>query len=215
MPQELPLRVLVVDDHGVVREGLVALLQRESDLDVVGSARSGTEALELVERLAPAIVVMDFKLPDMRGEVLCEQILRRRPQTRVVVLTADPTLEALRSSLAAGALTLLTKDVGIDDLPHAIRATAHGSGILSATVAHRIAEWARSAADAPHNGTGFSKQEILILSLASEGLSNREIADRLRVSQHTAKAYLRSIMRKLRVSRREEAVSAAIEKGLI
>lgn len=209
------IRVLVVDDHEVVRAGILALIERASDVEVVASVSSGEEALELLDALAPDVVVLDHGLPGIRGAAVCREIVRRRPRTSVVILTSYLEDGVIHACLAAGARAYLVKDADATDLVRAIRAVARGEAVLAPQVVDRVLEWARRAKAIHEGGVSLDASEGLVLSLVAQGMSNREIARRVRVSEGTVKATLRSAMRKLGVTQRAHAVAAGIQRGVI
>lgn len=209
------IRVMVVDDHEVVRAGIAALLEREPDLEVVGTAGSGEEALELVDGLVPDVVVLDHRLPGMSGAAACREIVRRRPATSVVVLTTYLDDGVIHACLAAGAHAYLLKGASGSDLVHAVRAVARGEAVLAPQVVDRVLEWARRAKAIYQEGESLAPHELVVLSLAAQGMSNGEIATRLQMSERTIKAYLSSAMRKLGVTQRAQAVATGILRGLI
>lgn len=209
------IRVMVVDDHEVVRTGIAAVLEREPDVSVVGTAASGEEALERLEADAPAVVVIDHRLGGMSGAATCREIVRRRPSTSVVILTSYIDDSVIHACLQAGARAYLLKDATGPDLVHAVRAVARGEAILAPEVVDRVVEWARRAKAIHQDGESLAAHEIVVLGLAAKGISNREIGRRLHVSEATVKAYLRSVMRKMGVRQRAHAVAAAIRKGVI
>ena len=208
------LRVLIVDDHEVVRAGVRALLEREPDMEVVGEVGSGEEALSIVERGRPDVVLLDHRLPGMHGVDTCKAILRIRPSTAVIVLTTFLTDDVVHQSLVAGARGFLTKDIDTLDIPRAVRVVAGGDAVLSPSVTARVITWARDA-KALYQGKSLSSRELEILSLVAEGFSNKELAGRLGIRETTAKSALQNAMRKLGVTRRWEAVAVAMERGAI
>jgi DNA-binding NarL/FixJ family response regulator len=207
------IRVLVVDDHEVVRAGIISLLQREPDLDVVGDAESGEEALIRLEELRPDVVILDYRLPNMTGAAACRQILRRRPSTSVIMLTSAASDEMIDACLIAGARAFLTKDFSAD-LAEAIRSVSRGEAVLAPQATERILTLARAGANV-QDANSLSSFEVEILSLVAQGLSNKQIGKKLCKSEGTVKVYLNAIMRKLDVRRRYEAVAVGMERGVI
>jgi len=206
---------MVVDDHEVVRAGIVSLLRREDDIEIVGSAESGERALELLHVLCPDVVILDHRLPGMSGAATCREITRRRPATSVVVLTTYLDDAIIHSFLTAGARGYLLKDVHSGDLLHAVRSVARGEAILGSKIVDRVVEWARRARSVCDESAMLAPHETLALSLAAQGLSNREIAVSMKLSSATVKFYLRTAMRKLGARQRAEAVAAGIRTGVI
>lgn len=208
------IRVMIVDDHEVVRSGIVSLFKREPDLRIVGEATSGEQALVALQSLRPDVVLLDQRLPGMTGAETCREIVRRWPSTAVLILTSFASDEVIHSCLAAGARGYLTKSIETTDLPRAVRAVARGESILAPSVTERVIDWARRA-KAAHVGSSLSPREVEILSLLAEGMSNRELAGRLGMREATVKASVQATMRKLGVTRRWEAVAVAIDRGVI
>lgn len=208
------IRVLVVDDHEVVRAGITALLARQDGLRVVGEAGSAEEALRSAAARGADVVVLDYRLPGMDGARACEALLRRQPDTRVVIFTGFSAPEIVRACVAAGAHAYLTKEEDTPALPEAVRAVARGLGVFGSNVSSLVGGWARAAGTAGAQGA-MDPAEVSLLSLLAEGLTNREIGARIHVSEHTVKVRLRRLMRKLGVARRSEAVAAAHDQGVI
>lgn len=206
---------MVVDDHEVVRAGIAALLEREPGVEVVGTAGSGEELLAHLDGLVPDVVVLDHRLPGMSGAAACREIVRRRPATGVVVLTTFLDDGVIHACLAAGARAYLAKGASGSDLAHAVRAVARGEAVLAPQVVDRVLEWARRAKAIYQEGESLAPHEVVVLSLAAQGMSNPEIGRRLKLSEGTIKAYLRSAMRKLGVTERAQAVAAGIRRGVI
>jgi two-component system response regulator DevR len=209
------IRVVVADDHEVVRAGLVALLSREADLRVVGAARSSAEALDVVDRCAPDVVVADYLMPEMNGAELCKEILRLRPSVGVIILTSHMADEVVHACLRAGARGYMTKEMPGTDIPDAIRAVARGDAVLASAVTNRVVEWARQARFEQRQREPLTPREVQILTLMGEGLSNREIATRLRMNEHTVRWYARRVKMKLGASGRADAVATGIQRGVI
>lgn len=204
------IRVLVADDHPVVRAGMQGLLSREGDIAVVGEAADGQEAVELATLLAPDVVLMDLRMPRMDGVSAIAQIRGRRPETRVLVLTTYDTDADILRAVEAGATGYLLKDAPREQLYEAVRATASGRSSLAPAVAERLMRRAREP-----RREGLSSREIEVLELVRLGRSNREIARDLHVSEATVKTHLVHAFGKLGVSDRTAAVNAALERGII
>jgi DNA-binding NarL/FixJ family response regulator len=209
------IKALVVDDHEVVRTGIAALLGREPDIEIVGTVASGEEALEMLCVLLPDVVILDHRLRGMSGAATCREIMRRRPATSVIGLTTFLEDAIIHQFLAAGARGYLLKDTRKADLVHAVRSVARGETILGAQIIDRVVRWAYRAKALYEDPSSLAPQEVLALSLAAEGLSNREIAEEMRMSSATVKLYLRTAMRKLGARQRAEAVAAGIRLGVI
>jgi two-component system response regulator DevR len=209
-------RILLVDDHEVVRLGLKALLERHPHFEVVGEAASSREALELVNNLQPDVVVMDIRLPGTSGIEACEEITRRYPSTKVIMLTSYAEDEMLFSAIRAGASGYILKQINGDDLIHALEAVARGEALLDPAVTQRVFQEVRRAVK-EEEASAFahlSQQEKHVLLLVSEGKTNREIAKALFLGEGTVRNYVSSILSKLGVSNRAEAAAYAVEHSL-
>src|SRR6266567_3191022 len=206
---QTPLRLLVVDDHEVVRQGLVSLLDRRAGFDVVAQAGSVAEAIAQAARFEPDLVIMDVRLPDGSGIEACREIRAARPQTRVVMLTSYPDEEAVLSAIIAGASGYLLKQIRGRDLVSALEAVGRGESLLDSAVTERVLERVRrmasgSASDELAELTG---QERKILLLVAEGKTNKEIAAEVFLSDKTVKNYVSSILSKLNLQRRAQAAA--------
>ena len=204
-----PLRLLVVDDHEVVRQGLVALLDRRAGFEVVAQAASVAEAIAEAARFQPDVVIMDVRLPDGSGIEACRDIRAARPETRVVMLTSYPDEEAVLSAIIAGASGYLLKQVRGRDLVSAIESVGRGDSLLDPAVTERILQRVRMAAT---GGAGdeladLTTQERRILLLVAEGKTNKEIAGEVFLSDKTVKNYVSSILSKLNLQRRTQAAA--------
>lgn len=214
------IRVLLVDDQALFREGLHTLLSVYADLDVVGEAANGEEALRLAAQLQPDIVLMDLRMPVLDGVAATRRLLAVQPQCRVLALTTFEDDESVFDALRAGAAGYLLKDTPSEKLVEAIRAVARGQSFLQPSVAAKvIAEFNRLAVSAPR-ATGqlveqLSEREVEILRLVAAGASNKEIAERLVIAEGTVKNHLTSILGKLGVRDRTQAALKARELGLV
>ncbi len=204
-----PLRLLVVDDHEVVREGLVSLLDRRPGFQVVAQAGSVAEALAEARRHRPDLVVMDVRLPDGSGIEACREIRSEMPTTRVVMLTSYPDEEAVLSAIVAGASGYLLKQVRARDLVSALEVVGNGGSLLDPAVTERVLERIRrvAASDEPDELAGLTTQERRILALVAEGKTNKEIAAEVYLSDKTVKNYVSSILSKLNLERRAQAAA--------
>ncbi|MFF9165905.1 MULTISPECIES: response regulator [unclassified Streptomyces] len=208
------LRIVLVDDHAIVRHGLKSILERESDLEVVGEASTAAEAEAVVDRVRPQIVLLDLKLStgaDTEGLDLCAKLTKRHPGLAVLVLTTflDDTLVV--DAIHHGARGYVVKDVDTTELLRSIRAVAVGD---SAFDSHAAAAMVRSMRGRPEQPR-FTERELLVLQHLARGLSNRDIGARLYVSETTVKFHLRNIMRKMNASSRAEVVYEASKLGVI
>lgn len=209
-------RVLLVDDHEVVRLGLKALLEQHIQFDVVGEASTAKETFEQVERLRPDIVLMDIRLPGMSGIEACEIITRDHPDVRVVMLTSYAEDEMLFSAIRAGASGYILKQIVADDLVRALEAVGRGEALLDPAVTQRVFQEVRRAVREEEASAfaSLSQQEKHVLLLVSEGKTNREIAKSLYLGEGTVRNYVSSILSKLGVSNRAEAAAYAVEHNL-
>ena len=203
------IRVLLVDDHAVVREGTRQVLEHEPDLSVVGEAGSGAEAIRLVEALRPDIVLLDLALPDTSGIEVARQIREVQPEAKIVVLSAYDDDDYVLAALDVGAAAYLLKTVRGQEVVEAIHASHHGQVILHPSVAAKVRQSLRNRAE-PEPEQLLSARELEILRQAARGLHNREIADALFISVRTVETHLSHILTKLGVSSRTEAVTYAV-----
>ena len=209
-------RILLVDDHEVVRLGLRALLERHPQFEIIGEAASAREALEQVANNHPDVVVMDIRLPGTSGIEACEEITSRFPETRVLMLTSYAEDEMLFSAIRAGASGYVLKQIGGDELVRALEAVARGEALLDPAVTQRVFQEVRRAVK-EEEASAFahlSQQEKHVLLLVSEGKTNREIAKSLFLGEGTVRNYVSSILSKLGVSNRAEAAAYAVEHNL-
>lgn len=209
-------RILLVDDHEVVRLGLKALIDRHSHFEVVGEAGSAREAVEKVELLRPDVVVMDIRLPGASGIEACEEIVERFPETKVIMLTSYAEDEMLFSAIRAGASGYILKQIGGEDLVRALEAIGRGEALLDPAVTQRVFQEVRKAVR-DEEASAFihlSQQEKHVLQLVSEGRTNREIAKNLFLGEGTVRNYVSSILSKLNVNNRAEAAAYAVEHNL-
>jgi len=213
------LRVVIVDDHEVVRQGIRALLQPETDMEVVGQAGDGLLALELVERLRPDVVVVDLMLPGLGGLELTRQVIRRSPRTRVVVLSMHADETFVLEALDQGASAYVLKDAGIAELLRAIREAARGRRYLSPPLSDRaVSAYLRrkSTATVPDDPyEGLTPRERQVLHLAAEGLGNGAVAERLGISVRTAETHRTRVLHKLALRNQTELVRWAIQRGIV
>lgn len=209
-------RILLVDDHEVVRLGLKALLEHHPQFEVVAEAGTAKEAIEQVERYQPDVVLMDIRLPGASGIEACEEIMRGYPQTRVIMLTSYAEDEMLFSAIRAGASGYVLKQIGGDDLIRAVESVGRGEAMLDPAVTQRVFQEVRRAVKEEEASAfaNLSQQERHVLLLVSEGKTNREIAKALFLGEGTVRNYVSSILSKLGVSNRAEAAAYAVEHNL-
>ena len=202
-------RIMIVDDHDVVREGLLSLLKRREGFDVVGQASTVQEAIAEAARTTPDVIVMDVRLPDGSGIEACRSIRESRPDTKVLMLTSYADEDAVFAAILAGASGYVLKQTRGRDLAEAIAAVARGDSLLDAAVTQQVLDRVRSAAqrrsDDPLNA--LTEQEQKIIHLIAEGKTNKQIADDVFLSDKTVKNYVSNILRKLNLTRRSEAAA--------
>ncbi|MGE5072578.1 MAG: response regulator [Anaerolineae bacterium] len=209
-------RIVLVDDHEVVRLGLKSLLERHPQFEVVGEAGSAREAVEQVGALKPEVVLMDIRLPGTSGIEACEEIVNKFPGTRVIMLTSYADDEMLFSAIRAGASGYLLKQIGSDELVRALEAVSRGEALLDPAVTQRVFQEVRRAVK-EEEASAFahlSQQEKHVLLLVSEGKTNREIAKSLFLGEGTVRNYVSSILSKLGVNNRAEAAAYAVQHNL-
>ena len=209
-------RILLVDDHEVVRLGLRALLERHPQFEVVAEAGTARDAIEQVEQYSPDVVVMDIRLPGGSGIEACEEISEKFPNTKVIMLTSYAEDEMLFSAIRAGASGYVLKQIEGEGLVRAIEAVGRGEALLDPAVTQRIFQEVRKAAKEEEASAfaALTQQEKHVLMLVSEGKTNREIAKALFLGEGTVRNYVSSILSKLGVSNRAEAAAYAVEHNL-
>ena len=208
-PEARPLRLLVVDDHEVVRQGLVSLLERREHFQVVAEAGTAAEAVEMTRKFEPDLVVMDVRLPDGSGIEACREIRAEFPGTRVVILTSYPDEEAVLSAIIAGASGYLLKQIRGRDLVSALESVGRGESLLDPAVTEKVLDRVRRIATGTYTDelAQLTQQEQKILLLVAEGKTNKEIASEVFLSDKTVKNYVSSILSKLNLERRAQAAA--------
>lgn len=203
---------MIVDDHKVVRQGLKAFLLAYDDLELVGEADDGTQAVRLAEQLQPEVILMDLVMPGLDGAAATQAIRDRHPHIQIIALTSFPEEDLVQKALKAGALSYLLKNVEADELANAIRAARLGRPTLAPEATQALIH---AATRPPEVGFDLTDREREVLALMAEGLSNREIAYRLTLSDSTVKFHVSNILSKLGAESRTEAVSIALQRRLI
>jgi len=205
-----PIRLIIADDHPVVRTGIIGMLAEHEEFTVLAEAATGAEAVALARRLRPDVVLMDLRMPEMDGAAAVAQIRAEMPDVHVLVLTTYDSDEDILHAVEAGATGYLLKDTTREDLFRAIRAAAAGQPLLAPSVAARLMARLNQPRQEP-----LTPREIDVLRLVAQGASNKEIAARLSISQATVKSHLIHIFDKLDVDDRTAAVTVALERGII
>lgn len=202
-----PIRILVADDHNVVRQGLVALIKTVSDMTVVAEAADGQQAVELFRKHQPDVTIMDLRLPVMSGVDAITQIRRDFPSARILVLTTFDGDENIFRALQAGAKGYLLKDMFGDELMEAIRGVHAGKTRIPAPIAQRLAE--------RMGGPSLTNRELEVLKLIVAGKSNKDIGNELSISEATVKTHINNLLSKLGVSDRTQAATTALQRGIV
>lgn len=215
-PRTGRIRIVVVDDHPVVREGLIAMLQTQSDFEVIGEAGSGAEGLRLIEQLSPAVVLLDLELPGIDGVGVLQQLRERHVSSRIIVFTVFDTDERIISAVEAGAAGYLLKGAPRSELFAAIRVVERGGSLLQPLVASTVMRHvARRERDDATPGISLTPREREVLGLLAHGKGNKEIAAAIGVTERTVKFHVSAIFTKLGVANRTEAVTRAVHAGLV
>jgi NarL family two-component system response regulator LiaR len=212
-----PIRVMIVDDHSMVRRGLATILRVKADLELVGEANNGREAVKLCKEVQPDVILMDLVMPEMGGAEATRLIHEQCPTIQVIALTSFQEKELVREALQAGAISYLLKNVSADDLAAAIREAHAGRSTLAPEAIQALIQADSPgpiSGQEPSETFGLTPREREVLALMVEGLNNPEIAERLVVSRSTAKAHVSNILSKLGVSNRAEAITMALQHRL-
>jgi DNA-binding NarL/FixJ family response regulator len=206
------IRVLVVDDHPIVRQGLVGVLSDEADLEVVGEAGSGREAIGLVARLRPDVVLLDLEMPELDGVEAIPQLKAAHPSVEILVFTAYDTDERVLGAIRGGARGYLLKGASAEEIARGIRSVAGGGSVLEPRVASKLVAEVKAPRRA---GAGLSEREREVLRLVADGLPTKQIALSLSISERTVKFHVNSIFHKLGAENRAQAVALAAQRGLL
>jgi len=203
------LHVFLLDDHDIVRKGVRALLESAGDIEIVGEASTVADARRLIAELLPRVVVLDTQLPDGSGIDLCRDLHTISPATRTLVLTSDDGEESIVAAMNAGAVGYILKQVEAPSLLSAVRTIASGHSLIDPVLARRMINWMEQSSDGPRELAGLTEQQLRILGLLAEGLTNREIGARLYLAEKTVKNHVTRILAKLGVQRRTQAALLA------
>ena len=210
------IRLLIADDHPVVRDGLSAILGTQPDFEVVGEAASGAETVECMKRLHPDVLLLDLEMPGMDGVEALRRIREANPDARAIIFTAFDTDERILSAVQAGAQGYLLKGAPREELFRAIRVVHAGGSLLQPVVTTKLLrQIAQNEAPAPSGPDVLTPREVEVLQLLAKGYQNKEIAVRLVISERTVKFHVSSILNKLGAGNRTEALRAAIQQGLV
>jgi len=212
---ESKIRILIADDHEMVREGLAGMLNTQGDLQVVGTACDGLDAVRQAESLEPDVTLMDLDMPNMNGAVAIRQIRERRPDARIVVLTAYDTDERILDAIEAGAQGYILKGTPRDELFRAVRVVHQGGSLLEPSVAAKLLGRVGQLLRRDDGPDALTDREMEVLQLVVRGYRNKEIAERLYITERTVKFHAGIIFQKLNVSSRSEAIAVAIQRGLV
>lgn len=209
-----PIRVLLADDHAVVRKGTMALLATESEIQVVGEAQNGQEAVQQFVRLRPDLVLMDLEMPIMDGIEAIIKITVEDPAARILVLTSFATDDKVLPAIKAGAQGYLLKDATPEDLVRAIRQVFRGESSLHPTIARKLLQEMSRPSSRPPTADPLSERELEVLRLVAQGHSNQEIADQLFISEATVRTHVSNVLGKLHLASRTQAALYALKEGL-
>jgi NarL family two-component system response regulator LiaR len=208
------IRVLIVDDHAVVRKGIRALLGTEEDIQVVGEARNGQEATEQVQTLRPDVILLDLSMPRMDGIEVTRKVVEENPEARILVLTSFAGDDKVFPAIKAGALGYLLKDTGPQELVRAIRQVHRGESSLSPSIARKVLQEIAGSQDRPLATDPLTDREVEVLRVLAQGKSNQQIANELVISEATVRTHVSNILSKLRLASRTQAALYALRAGL-
>lgn len=212
------VNVMLVDDHEVVLEGLIRILEKQGGIKIVSVARSAEEALEKIGRFPPDVIIVDIQLPGMNGIELIKRVKSQYPEIEAITLTVFDDEQFAKQAIKAGAIGYVIKDAAKEELVKAVRAAAKGESLISTSVARKLIEEISEPSGKKKRDEGYeglSQRELDVIKLMARGYNNRQIADILFISEHTVKVHIRNIFRKIGVTDRTNAVLWAIERGLV
>jgi two-component system, NarL family, response regulator DevR len=209
------IRLVVIDDHEMVREGLKVMLTAEPDFEIVGDAPNAEQAFELIDRLRPDVILLDVRLPGVSGIEICRSVTDRYPDIAVIIVTTYTDETLIAQCIQAGARGFIIKDIERFDLKRSIRAVARGEAAIDTKAAVAVLAQLRRTPQGEQSATSeqLSAQQIVILRMVAQGLSSREIATQLYLSENTVKGYVQEILHRLNVKNRTEAVMVAVKQG--
>ena len=210
-----PAQVIVVDDHAVVRNGIAAMLDPEEGIRVIGYAANGREAVDQARVLAPDVVLIDLRMPELNGVEAMRELLERDPDAKCIVLTTFDTDEYIFDAIDAGAKGFLLKDTSRDELIRAILAVSRGESLINPSVAARVLTRFTALSRGEHAAPPLSDREMEVLRQVAKGLPNKGIAAALTISESTVKTHVVNILQKLEASSRTEAATKAVQLGLV
>jgi NarL family two-component system response regulator LiaR len=214
MSEREPIRVFVADDHAIVRKGIAAVLEIVPDIEVVGEAKNGHDAVYRVEQLRPDVILMDLVMPEMDGIEAIRRIKDRQPEARILVLTTFAGEDKIFPAIKAGALGYHLKDSRPEELVQAIREVYRGESSLHPVIARKVLEELSRPPDRPPTPDPLTPREVQVLRLVAQGLENREIAERLMISEATVRTHVSNITGKLHVASRTQAALYALREGI-
>jgi len=213
MTEAKKIKVLITDDHTVVRNGLGSFLMAYDDLDLIGEAKNGEQAVHLCDQVLPDVILMDLVMPGMDGATATKLIKEKHPSIQILALTSYKEKEQVQSALQAGAIGYLLKDISADELAQAIRSAHAGKPTLAPEAVEVLVQASQEPKFLP--GQDLTEREREVLKLLVEGMNNKQISERLFVSQSTAKSHVSNVLNKLNVNSRTEAVSFALKNKLV
>jgi NarL family two-component system response regulator LiaR len=209
-----PIRVLIADDHAIVRKGIRALLATEADIEVVGEAKNGQQAIAEASRLQPDVILMDLVMPEVDGITAIQNINTHQPEVRILVLTSFATDDKIFPAIKAGALGYLLKDSGPYELVQAIQQVCRGESFLHPLVARKLLQELSQPPAQPPTPDPLTEREVEVLGLVAKGHSNQEIANQLTISEATVRTHVSNILSKLHLASRTQAALYALREGL-
>jgi DNA-binding NarL/FixJ family response regulator len=210
-----PIKLLIADDHPVVREGLISMISREPDFKVVAEANNGLEAVEKAKQYKPDVILMDLRMPEMDGVEAIRQIAEVEPDTKFIILTTFSDDEYIFKGIEVGARAYLLKDAPREELFKAIRAVYRGESLIQPVVASKVLSRFAELSRQTQSPEVLTDREVEVLILVAKGSANKEIAEELHISNSTVKTHIASIFQKLGTNDRTEAVTMALRKGII